>query len=144
MTLSNAARNRGAALVVGLIMLVLITLMLIAALNLGTSISVPSATCSSARKPSPLRTRRSTRSSARLSPITRRLPRRRRGHRQRWQDTTTRYSRRAAVRFAAQAFGADPSSLTLPASMTVASTWNTVWDIRPRSTAPTTRVARRS
>ena len=36
MTISNVARNRGAALVVGLIMLVLITLMLITALNLGT------------------------------------------------------------------------------------------------------------
>lgn len=31
---------------------------------------------------------------------------------------------------AAQAFGADPSSLSLPVAMTVASTWNTVWDIR--------------
>ena len=29
-----------------------------------------------------------------------------------------------------QAFGADPSSLSLPPVMTVASTWNTVWDIR--------------
>jgi len=31
---------------------------------------------------------------------------------------------------ASQAFGADPSSLSLPPVMTVASTWNTVWDIR--------------
>jgi hypothetical protein len=30
---------------------------------------------------------------------------------------------------ATQAFGADPSSLALPVTMTVASTWNTVWDI---------------
>ena len=31
---------------------------------------------------------------------------------------------------ATEAFGADPSSLSLPPAMTVASTWNTVWDIR--------------
>lgn len=31
--------------------------------------------------------------------------------------------------YAAQAFGADPSSLSLPISMTVASTWNTIWDL---------------
>lgn len=31
---------------------------------------------------------------------------------------------------ASQAFGTDPSSLSLPTSMTVASTWNTVWDVR--------------
>ena len=30
---------------------------------------------------------------------------------------------------ATQAFGADPSSLSLPPAMTVASTWNTVWDL---------------
>ena len=30
---------------------------------------------------------------------------------------------------ATQAFGADPSSLSLPASMSVAPTWNTVWDV---------------
>jgi hypothetical protein len=30
---------------------------------------------------------------------------------------------------ATQAFSADPSSLALPAALTVASTWNTVWDI---------------
>ncbi|NJD32779.1 MAG: hypothetical protein FIB04_12950 [Gammaproteobacteria bacterium] len=32
--------------------------------------------------------------------------------------------------YAQQAFGADPSSLSLPPTMTVASTWNTVWDIQ--------------
>ena len=31
---------------------------------------------------------------------------------------------------ATQAFGADPSSLAVSPSLTVASTWNTVWDIR--------------
>jgi hypothetical protein len=31
---------------------------------------------------------------------------------------------------ATQAFGADPSSLQVSPSLTVASTWNTVWDIR--------------
>ncbi len=31
---------------------------------------------------------------------------------------------------ATQAFGADPSSLQVSPSVTVASTWNTVWDIR--------------
>jgi hypothetical protein len=31
--------------------------------------------------------------------------------------------------YAAQAFGADPSSLSLPPTMSVASTWNTVWDL---------------
>jgi len=31
--------------------------------------------------------------------------------------------------YASQAFGADPSSLSLPPSMSAASTWNTVWDL---------------
>jgi hypothetical protein len=31
--------------------------------------------------------------------------------------------------YAAQAFGADPSSLSLPPTMSVASTWSTVWDL---------------
>jgi hypothetical protein len=31
--------------------------------------------------------------------------------------------------YASQAFGADPSSMSLPPSMSAASTWNTVWDL---------------
>ena len=41
--------------------------------------------------------------------------------------------------FAAQAFGADPSSLSLPPTMTVGSTWNTVWDL-DASVAPADNV----
>jgi hypothetical protein len=47
-------------------------------------------------------------------------------------DTDTDYVVQVAVPqcvYAAQAFGADPSSLSLPSTMTVASTWNTVWDL---------------
>jgi hypothetical protein len=47
-------------------------------------------------------------------------------------DATTDYLVEIAVPqcvYAAPAFGADPSSLSLPPTMSVASTWNTVWDI---------------
>jgi len=133
MTTSNVARNRGAALVVGLIMLVLITLMLITALNLGT-VNFRSVSNMQFREEAIAAANQAidqvigspfvnNPSAVAAAPINVDMD----------KDGTIDYVVRIAVPqcvYAAQAFGADPSSLSLPASMTVASTWNTVWDIQ--------------
>lgn len=138
-------RQRGAALIVGLIMLVLITLMLLTAMNLGTSsfrsvsnmqyrneaiaaaeqaiqafmdsdFTASSASITGAPTPTP-------------SPIDLN------------NDGVTDYVvtiARPVCLEATQAFGADPSSLALPVSMSVASTWNTVWDIDATVNPPQT------
>ncbi len=126
---SQPHAQRGAALVVGMIMLVLITLMLITALNLGTTNFRAVTNMQFRRKRSRPPTRRSSRSSARLS-------RRRRRRKRSTSTSTTTPTHDYVVQIAvpecisaAQAFGADPSSLSLPPTMTAASTWNTVWDL---------------
>jgi hypothetical protein len=133
MSSSSFVRNRGVALVVGLIMLVLITLMLLAALNLGT-INFRSVGNMQFREEAIAAANQAINQvvgtpftddpgAVATNPIAVDIDR----------DGTADYTVQFAVPqcvFAAQAFGADPSSLTLPPSMTVASTWNTVWDLR--------------
>jgi Tfp pilus assembly protein PilX len=121
--------QRGAALVVGMIMLLLITVMLITALNLGTT---------NFRAVSNMQFRNEAIAAANAaieqvisSPFT---------DAPAAESINVDIDNNAPVDyvvvvaepqciFAAQAFGADPSSLSLPVSMTVASTWNTVWDL---------------
>jgi hypothetical protein len=129
MSFREARSQRGATLVIGLIMLVLITLMLITALTLGIS---------NFRAVSNMQYREEAIAAASKAieqvitgPFTAAPA----------VDTilvdidnngTNDYSVAIAVPqciSATQAFGADPSSLSLPPAMTVASTWNTVWDI---------------
>ena len=123
-------RQRGAALIVGMIMLVLITLMLITALNLGTS---------NFRAMSNMQFRNEAVAAANRaielvisSPFTA-SPAAETINVDMDNNGTTDYVVSIAVPtcvFAGQAFGADPSSLSLPATMSVASTWNTVWNLR--------------
>jgi hypothetical protein len=125
----NATRQQGAALVVGMIMLVLITLMLVTALNLGTT---------NFRAMTNMQFRSEAIAAANQaieqvisSPFTA-APAPETINVDIDNDTDTDYVVQIAEPqcvFAAQAFGADPSSLSLPPTMSVASTWNTVWDI---------------
>jgi hypothetical protein len=125
----NATRQQGAALVVGMIMLVLITLMLVTALNLGTT---------NFRAMTNMQFRSEAIAAANQaieqvisSPFTA-APAPETINVDIDNDTGTDYVVQIAEPqcvFAAQAFGADPSSLSLPPTMSVASTWNTVWDI---------------
>lgn len=129
MNLRESRSQRGATLVIGLIMLVLITLMLITALTLGIG---------NFRAVSNMQYREEAIAAASKAieqvitgPFTAAPA----------VDTilvdidnngTNDYTVAIAVPqciSATQAFGADPSSLSLPPAMTVASTWNTVWDI---------------
>lgn len=121
--------QRGAALVVGMIMLLLITVMLITALNLGTT---------NFRAVSNMQFRNEAIAAANAaieqvisSPFTD-APAAESINVDIDNNAPTDYVVEVAEPqciFAAQAFSADPSSLSLPASMTVASTWNTVWDL---------------
>ena len=122
-------RERGAALVIGLIMLVLITLMLITAMNVATS---------DFRSVSNMQFREEAISASTkaieqvISSDFTAAPAAEDINVDIDNDGTTDYVVNIAQPqcvFAAQAFGADPSSLSLPPTMTVASTWNTVWDI---------------
>ncbi|HUG04901.1 MAG TPA: hypothetical protein VML92_10785 [Steroidobacteraceae bacterium] len=125
----NSAHERGAALVVGMIMLVLITLMLVTALNLGTT---------NFRAMTNMQFRSEAIAAANhaieqiiSSPFTA-APAAEAINVDIDNDADTDYVVQIAVPqcvYAAQAFGADPSSLSLPATMSVASTWNTVWDL---------------
>ena len=129
MSATNAMRERGAALVVGMIMLVLITVMLMTALNLGTT---------NFRAMTNMQFRNEAIAAANeaieqviSSPFTA-APAAESINVDLNNDATTDYVVQMAVPqciSAAQAFGADPSSLSLPPTMTVASTWNTVWDL---------------
>ena len=124
------AGERGAALVIGLIMLVLITLMLITALNLGTS---------NFRAMSNMQFRNEAIAAANRaielvisSPFTD-APASETINVDMDNNGTTDYIVIMATPicvFAAQAFGADPSSLSLPVTMSAASTWSTVWNLR--------------
>jgi len=121
--------ERGAALVVGMIMLVLITLMLITALNLGTTnframsnMQYRSEAIAAANRAIEQVIGSAFATSPAAEEILVDLD----------NDDDSDYLVQIAEPqcvFAAQAFGADPSSLSLPASMSVASTWSTVWDI---------------
>lgn len=125
----NTIREKGAALVVGMIMLVLITLMLITALNLGTT---------NFRAMTNMQFRSEAIAAANQaieqvisSPFTA-APAAEAIDIDVDNDADTDYTVQVAVPecvFAAQAFGADPSSLSLPVSMSASSTWNTVWDV---------------
>lgn len=129
MSSQNTMRERGAALVVGMIMLVLITVMLVTALNLGTT---------NFRAMTNMQFRNEAIAAANeaieqviSSPFTA-APAAEAIDVDINNDATPDYTVQVAVPqcvFAAQAFGADPSSVSLPPTMTVASTWNTVWDL---------------
>ncbi|MEX2150826.1 MAG: hypothetical protein WD793_11475 [Steroidobacteraceae bacterium] len=129
MSASNTLRQQGAALVVGMIMLVLITLMLVTALNLGTT---------NFRAMTNMQFRSEAISAANQaieqvisSPFTA-APAAEAVNVDIDNDADTDYVVQVAVPqcvFAEQAFGADPSSLSLPPTMSVASTWHTVWDL---------------
>ena len=124
--------QRGAALVVGLIMLVLVTIMLLAALTLSTSgfrsvsnMQFREEAIAAANRAidqvigSPFALDPEDAAESILVDID--------------NDGDDDYSVDIAVPVcisATQAFGADPSSLQVSPSLTVGSTWNTVWDIR--------------
>jgi Tfp pilus assembly protein PilV len=122
--------QRGAALVVGLIMLVLVTVMMLAALTLSTS-GFRSVSNMQFREEAIAAANRAIdqviSSPFALSPEAETI----------LVDIDNDGDNDYSVDIdtpvcisAAQAFGADPSSEGLPPSMTVSSTWNTVWDIR--------------
>jgi len=121
--------ERGAALVVGLIMLVLITLMLITALNLGVT---------NFRAVGNMQFRDEATAAANQaieqvisSPFTD-APAAETVNIDIDDDGNDDYVVEIAVPqciLASQAFSADPSSVSLPPSMSLSSTWNTVWDI---------------
>lgn len=124
-----AALQRGSALVIGMIMLVLITLMLITALNLGTT---------NFRAMSNMQFRSEAIAAANIaieqvigSPFTA-APAADTINVDLDNDAATDYTVAVAVPqciYAAPASSADPSSLSLPVTMSVAETWNTVWDL---------------
>jgi len=121
--------QRGAVLIIGLIMLVLISLMLVTALNLGTTnframtnMQYRSEAIASANK---------ALEQVISSPFTA-APTAETINVDLNNDATNDYVVQINVPqciYASQAFGADPSSLSLPPSMSAASTWNTVWDL---------------
>jgi hypothetical protein len=134
-----ASRQRGAALVVGLIMLVLITLMLVTALNLGTT---------NFRAMTNMQFRSEAIAAANKaieqvisSPFTV-VPAAEAINVDLDNNAIVDYVVQIAVPqcvFASQAFSADPSSVTLPPTMSASSTWNTVWDLDAR-VAPASNV----
>lgn len=121
--------QRGAVLVVGMIMLVLISLMVITALNVGTT---------NFRAMSNMQFRSEAIAAANKaieqvisSPFTV-APTAESINVDIDNDDTVDYVVHIAEPeciYAAQAFGSDPSSLSLPVAMSSASTWNTVWDL---------------
>jgi Tfp pilus assembly protein PilX len=122
--------QRGAALVVGLIMLVLITVMLISALVLSTA-NFRSVSNMQFREEAIAAANRAIdeviSSNFTASPTAEEV------NVDIDNDGDTDYIVQIdepQCISAAQAFGADPSSESLPVAMTVTSTWNTVWDIR--------------
>jgi len=129
--LATTNRQAGATLVVGLIMLVLITLMLITALNLGTAnfrtvsnMQFRDEAIAAANKAiqqvvgSPFTTAPAPQSIQvdleNTSPAT--------------YDYTVNIATPVCVS-ATVAASSDPSSVSLPGGMSAESTWNTVWDI---------------
>jgi hypothetical protein len=127
---NHGRTERGVALVVGLIMLVLITLMLLAALNIGTA-NFRAVTNTQFREEAISAANRaieqviSSNFTADPQPEEIVVDVDNDGN----NDYAVQIAQPQCV-FASQAFGADPSSIFLPPAMTVASTWNTVWDIQ--------------
>lgn len=143
MRIMTARAERGAALVVSLIMLVLITLMVIAALNLGTAnfrsvsntqfreqaiaaanVAIQDRVSSTFEGPvvdPALGTIATSYQNVDLN-----------------NDGNPDYTVAItpACVSATVAESADPSSLSLPGVMSVASTWNTVWDVRAEVSPP--------
>jgi Tfp pilus assembly protein PilX len=122
--------ERGVALVVGLIMLMLITVMLLAALNIGTA-NFRAVTNMQFREEAISAANRAIEqvisSDFTAAPAAEQIVADVDNDGD--NDYTIDISQPVCVS-TAQAFGADPSSLSLPTTMTVASTWNTVWDIQ--------------
>ena len=130
MRTNSPQSQRGAALVVGLIMLVLVTVMLISALVMSTS---------GFRSVSNMQFREEAIAAANraidqvISSPFMLTPQAETVFVDIDNDGDTDYSvdiDEPVCISATQAFGADPSSLQVSPSLTVASTWNTVWDIR--------------
>jgi Tfp pilus assembly protein PilX len=134
MTDRSPGHEGGAALVIGMIMLVLITLMLVTALNLGTT---------NFRAMSNMQYRAEAVAAANeaieqvmSTPFTA-APAAETVNVDVDNDADTDYEVQVAVPqciYASPAFGADPSSLSLPVSMSASSTWNTVWDLDATAT----------
>ena len=129
MTARVSRNERGAALVVGLIMLVLITLMLVTALNLGTT---------NFRAMSNMQYRAEAIAAANeaieqvISSPFPNAPAAEAIDVDVDNDADVDYVVQMATPtciYADEASSADPSSLSLPVSMSAASTWNTVWDL---------------
>jgi len=122
-------RESGAALIVGLIMLVVITVMLIAAFNLGTT-NFRAVSNMQYRNEAIAAAERAVQQlidsnfTAVTVDQTFDIDLNNDGN----MDYVVNIAPPTCLR-ATQAFGADPSSLALPPSMTAAPTWNTVWDI---------------
>jgi hypothetical protein len=122
-------RETGAALIVGLIMLVLITLMLVTALNLGTTnframtnMQFRSEAIAAANEAIEQVISTPFTAAPAADTIDVDVD----------NDADVDYTVEVAVPqcvYAAQAFSALPSSLGLPPTMTVSTTWNTVWDL---------------
>jgi Tfp pilus assembly protein PilX len=122
-------RETGAALIVGLIMLVLITLMLVTALNLGTTnframtnMQFRSEAIAAANKAIEQVISTPFTAAPAAESINMDVD----------NDADVDYTVEIAVPqcvYAAPAFSALPSSLGLPPTMTVSTTWNTVWDL---------------
>jgi hypothetical protein len=137
--------ERGAALVVSLIMLVLITLMVIAALNLGTA-NFRSVTNTQFREQAiaAANVAIQDRVSSNFDGTATQNPD------GTWSLPTTypnvdlnndgvmdyTVAITPTCMNASIAFSADPSSVSLPGSMSALSTWNTVWDIRAEVSPP--------
>lgn len=127
---SGPSNQRGAALVVGLIMLVLITIMLVSAMVLSTS-NFRSVSNMQFREEALAAANRAIEqvisSNFTADPAAEEI----------LVDIDNDGDTDYAVQIdeptcisAAMAFEADPSSSSLPPAMTVSGTWNTVWDIR--------------
>jgi hypothetical protein len=130
MITNSRASQRGAALIVGLIMLVLVTIMLISALVLSTS-GFRSVSNMQFREEAIAAANRAIdqviSSPFAISPEAETIAV------DIDNDGNDDYSveiEEPVCIAATQAFGADPSSEQLSPTLTVASTWNTVWDIR--------------
>jgi hypothetical protein len=133
---NTSAQQSGAALIVGLVMLVLITVMLLAALNIGTTnfravgnMQFREEAIAAANAAIQERMSSSFDSAPTTSPTT--VDINRDGVYEEVIVTPTCIA-------VTQVFSAPPSSLSLGPSMSAAPVWNTTWDITATVTDPTT------